>query len=63
MVPYKSVYYYYYFYTPGSKDPRGYIIITYIIIIIQMRQEMMGFWDAFASAGQYANNLHLVPDR
>ena len=24
---------------------------------------MMGFWDAVASAGQYANNLHLAPDR
>jgi len=23
----------------------------------------MGFWDAVASAGPYANNLHLVPDR
>ena len=23
-----------------------------------MRQEMMGFWDAVASAGSYANNLH-----
>jgi len=22
---------------------------------------MMGFWDAVASAEQYANNLHLVP--
>jgi len=28
-----------------------------------MRQEMMGFWDAVASAGQYANKLHLAPDR
>jgi len=28
-----------------------------------MRQEMMGFWDAVASAGLYANNLHLAPDR
>jgi len=27
-----------------------------------MRQEMMGFRDAVASAGQYANNMHLVPD-
>jgi len=27
-----------------------------------MRQEMMGFWDAMASAGPYANNLHLAPD-
>ena len=24
---------------------------------------MTGFWDAVASAGPYANNLHLVPDR
>ena len=24
---------------------------------------MMGFWDAVASAGSYANNLHLAPDR
>jgi len=24
---------------------------------------MMGFWDAVASAGPYANNLHLAPDR
>jgi len=24
---------------------------------------MMGFGDAVASAGQYANNLHLAPDR
>ena len=23
----------------------------------------MGFWDTVASAGPYANNLHLVPDR
>jgi len=30
---------------------------------IQIRQEMMGFWDAVASAGPYANNLHLAPDR
>ena len=22
-----------------------------------------GFWDAMASAGQYANTLHLAPDR
>jgi len=28
-----------------------------------MRQEMMGFGDAVASAGPYANNLHLDPDR
>jgi len=28
-----------------------------------MRQEMMGFWDAVASAGPYANSLHLAPDR
>jgi len=27
------------------------------------RQEMTGFWDAMASAGPYANNLHLAPDR
>jgi len=27
-----------------------------------MRQEMMGFWDTVASAGPYANNLHLTPD-
>jgi len=27
---------------------------------IQMRQEMMGFWDAVASAEPYANNLHLA---
>ena len=27
-----------------------------------MRQEMMmGFWDAMASAGPYAKNLHLAP--
>jgi len=24
---------------------------------------MMRFWDAVASAGQYANNLHFAPDR
>jgi len=24
---------------------------------------MTGFWDAVASAGPYANNLHLSPDR
>ena len=24
---------------------------------------MMGFWDAVASAGPYANNLHLAPDK
>ena len=24
---------------------------------------MMGFWDAVASAGPYANNLHLAQDR
>jgi len=23
----------------------------------------MGFWDAVESAGPYANNLHLAPDR
>jgi len=28
-----------------------------------MRQETMGFWDAVVSAGPYANNLHLAPDR
>ena len=28
-----------------------------------MRQETTGFGDAVASAGPYANNLHLVPDR
>jgi len=28
-----------------------------------MRQEMMGFWDAVASAGLYAINPHLAPDR
>jgi len=27
-----------------------------------MRQEIMGFWDAVASAGPYASNLHLAPD-
>jgi len=27
-----------------------------------MRQEMMGFWDAVASGGPSANNLHLAPD-
>jgi len=27
-----------------------------------MRQEMMGFGDAVALAGPYANNLHLAPD-
>jgi len=25
-----------------------------------MRQEMIGFWDAVASAGLYANNLHFA---
>ena len=25
-----------------------------------MKQEMMGFWDAVASAGPYANSLHLL---
>jgi len=30
---------------------------------IELRQEMMGFGDAVASAGPYANNLHLAPDR
>jgi len=25
-----------------------------------MRQEMMGFWDAVASAGPYANSLQLA---
>jgi len=28
-----------------------------------MRQEIAGFGDAMASAGPYANNLHLAPDR
>jgi len=28
-----------------------------------MKQEIMGFWDEMASAGPYANNLHLAPDR
>jgi len=28
-----------------------------------MRQEMMGFRDAMASAGPYANNLRVTPDR
>jgi len=28
-----------------------------------MRQEIMGFWDAVASAGPYANNLHLAADK
>jgi len=26
-----------------------------------MMQAMMGVWDAVASAGPYANNLHLTP--
>jgi len=30
---------------------------------LQVTRQMMGFWDAVASAGLYANNLHLVPDR
>jgi len=25
-----------------------------------MMQEMMGFWDAVASTGPYANNVHLA---
>jgi len=29
---------------------------------IQMKQEMMGIWEAVASAGSYANNLHLILD-
>jgi len=28
-----------------------------------MMQAMIGFWDAVPSAGPYANNLHLAPDR
>jgi len=28
-----------------------------------MRQEMMGFWDAVASAGTYENHLHFASDR
>jgi len=28
-----------------------------------MRQEMMEIWDAVASAGAYANNVHLAADR
>jgi len=28
-----------------------------------MTQEMMRFYDAAASVGPYANNLHLAPDR
>jgi len=28
-----------------------------------MRQEMTVFWDAVASAGPYANKLHLAPER
>jgi len=28
----------------------------------ELRQEMTGFWDTVASAGPYANNLHLAPD-
>jgi len=28
-----------------------------------MRQEIVGFWDAVASARPYANNLHLAADR
>ena len=27
-----------------------------------MSREMMRFWDAEASAGPYANNLHLAPE-
>jgi len=27
-----------------------------------MRQEMVGFWDAVASARPYANNMHPAPD-
>ena len=27
-----------------------------------MMQEIVGFWDAVASAGPYANNLPLAPD-
>jgi len=30
---------------------------------IDMRQEMVAFWDTVASAGLYANNLHLASDR
>ena len=29
----------------------------------RMRQEIMGFGDAVASAGPYGNNLHLAADR
>jgi len=32
-------------------------------IWILITQEIMGFCDAVASAGPYANNLHLAPDR
>ena len=28
-----------------------------------MGQEMLAFWDTVTSAGSYANNLHLAPDR
>jgi len=27
-----------------------------------MRQEMIGFWDAVASVGLYANNMHFASD-
>jgi len=30
---------------------------------IEIRRKLMGFWDAVRSAGPYANNLHLAPDR
>jgi len=30
---------------------------------ISMMQDRMGFWDVVASAGPYANNPHLVPER
>jgi len=38
-----------------SQDQKGETILDL--------NEMMGFGEAVASTGQYANNLHLAPDR
>jgi len=38
-------------------------LTDFILIFNRISQDMMGLWDAMASAGTYANNLHLAPDR
>jgi len=53
------MHYYYYYTRPVFQDNFG----KPVPVWIYMRQKMMGFWDAVASAGPYGNYLHLASDR